>query len=66
MSNVLIQNPSNFLARNLWATSVPALIVLFAPLMLREWGTLRTEGLYSVQWHTTSMAKLLERDLGGL
>jgi hypothetical protein len=64
MKKEFMQNPTNFIARNLWATSVLVFFVLFAPLMFREWVSLRAEGLYNVQWHTTSMAKLLERDLG--
>ena len=38
-------------------------LILFVPLAAREWFTLRNEGLHDVEWHSTSLAELLGRDL---
>ena len=60
-----MKNPVNLIDRNFLAVCLLVFVILFVPLMAREWFALRAEGLYNVQWHTTSMARLLERDLGG-
>lgn len=52
-----------FMDRNFWAALIIAFLILFAPLMVREWLTLRAEGLYNIEWYTTSMAQLLQRNL---
>lgn len=54
---------TNFIDRHFLVTLVIIFSVLFVPLMLREWIALRAEGLYNVEWHTTSMASLLQKDL---
>ncbi len=59
-------NSPNFIDRNLKLSILIVFLILFAPLMIREWISLRAEGLYNVEWHTTSMARLLEADLGGV
>ena len=38
-------------------------IVLYVPLMAREWFALRSEGMHDIEWHSTALAQLLERDL---
>ncbi|MBI5904338.1 MAG: hypothetical protein HZB86_02105 [Deltaproteobacteria bacterium] len=38
-------------------------IVVYVPLMAREWFALRSEGLHDIEWHSTALAVLLERDL---
>ena len=54
-----------FIDRHFLAVLCIVFAVLFVPLMLREWVSLRAEGLNTVEWHTIAMAKLLERDLAG-
>ncbi len=58
-----MRNQTSFIDRNFGMTVLFVFIVLFVPLMVREWISLRAEGMYNVEWHTTSMARLLERDL---
>jgi len=56
----------SFIERNFYTSVLIVFLALFAPLMAREWISLRAEGMYNVEWHTTSMATLLQKDLGGL
>lgn len=58
-----MEYPTNFIDRHFWSAVGIIFIALFAPLMFREWFSLRAEGLYNVEWHTTSMASLLQQDL---
>ncbi len=58
-----MKNQTSFIDRNFGMTVLFVFLVLFVPLMVREWISLRAEGMYNVEWHTTSMARLLERDL---
>lgn len=55
--------PESFIDRYFWPSIGILFLALFVPLMFREWLSLKTEGMYNVEWHTTSMANLLQRDL---
>lgn len=55
--------PATFTERYFWPLLGVLFLALFGPLLVRDWLALKTEGLYDVEWHTTSLTKLLHRDL---
>ena len=56
-------NTSKTLSKHYLLVVFGLLVGLFLPLMIREWITVRSEGLHDAEWHTTAMAELLQRDL---
>jgi len=52
-----------FVSRYFWGILCGLFIALYVPLMAREWFALRSEGLHDIEWHSMSLAELLERDL---
>jgi len=54
---------TTFLERYFWLSLCVLFLALFLPLLLRDWLSLQAEGLYDVEWHSTSLTKLLHRDL---
>lgn len=54
----------SFVSRHFWVVLCGLFLLLYVPLMAREWFALRSEGLHDIERYSTSLAQLLERDLG--
>jgi hypothetical protein len=54
---------ADFISKNVWIVAGILFVGLFFPLMAREWLLLQDEGRYDVEWHSTSLTTLLQRDL---
>jgi len=58
----MVRQPT-FLERYFWLLLGGLFLTLFLPLLLRDWISLKAEGLYDIEWHTTALSELLHRDL---
>jgi hypothetical protein len=54
------------ITKSFWLTFCALLLGLFVPLMVREYIEVRAEGIHDAEWHSASMAMLLQRDLSYL
>lgn len=64
MTKVAEKKKPSFVFRHFLVALSGLFVALYVPLMAREWFALRSEGLRDIEWHSSSLAKLLERDLG--
>ncbi len=58
-----MHHSSRFIDRHFWVAVCIIFVVLFVPMMFREWLSLRSEGLSNVEWYTSSLTSQLRRDL---
>ncbi len=46
-----------------WLLAGAVLFGLYLPLLYRDWLSLRKEAIHDIEWHTSSLARLMSRDL---